>query len=277
MTEVALLKVWWQILLLAVAAYFIGNINFAVIISKIKKQDIRSVGSGNPGTLNMSRNFGMKIGGLTLALDILKGVLPTLAASLIFKNKVFAGTQFDVSMLAKSACGLFVITGHIFPVFMRFKGGKGIATTIGVFLVFSPVTVAISGVAAIIFIMLTEIGSMGSFIATTPGAIAACKQIFDLYIKGDKGSAQNAILAAVCNILIILIIVLTWYAHRKNIKRLLADKEHPTGWLQSIKEARIRRKLKKRAEESGALDKISDSALDKVGEREKSDGESETR
>ena len=275
MTEVTLLKVWWQILLLAVAAYFIGNINFAVIISKIKKKDIRSVGSGNPGTLNMSRNFGMKIGVLTLALDILKGVLPTLAASLIFKNKVFAGTQFEVSMLAKSACGLLVVTGHIFPVFMRFKGGKGIATTIGVFLVFSPATVAISGAAAIIFIMLTEIGSMGSFIATTPGAIAACKQIFDLY-KGDKGSAQNAILAAVCNILIIFIIVLTWYAHRKNIKRLLADKEHPTGWLQSIKEARIKRKFKKRAEESGALDKISDSALDKVGEREKSDGESET-
>ena len=269
MTEVALSKIWWQILLLAVGAYLIGNVNFAVIISKIKKKDIRNVGSGNPGTLNMSRNFGMKIGVLTLALDILKGVVPTLAANLIFKNKVFAGTFFDVSALAKSACGLAVVTGHIFPVFMRFKGGKGIATTIGVFVVFSPLTVAISGVAAIAFIMLTEIGSMGSFIATTPGAIAACKQIFDLFMKGDKTSAQNITLAAVCNLLVILIIVLTWYAHRKNIKRLLASEEHPTGWLQSIKEARIKRKIKNRnqSEESG---------LDRVGESERHDGESET-
>lgn len=265
MTEVALYKVWWQILLFAVASYLIGNINFAVIISKIKKKDIRAVGSGNPGTLNMSRNFGMKIGVLTLALDILKGVAPTLAATLVFKNKVFVGTMFDVSMLAKSACGLAVVTGHIFPVFMRFKGGKGIATTIGVFVVFSPIVVAISGVFAIAFIMFTEIGSMGSFIATTPGAIAACKQIFDLFAKGDKSSAQNVICAAVCNLLVILIIVLTWYAHRKNIKRLLASEEHPTGWLQSIKEARIKRKYKK---ENGALDKI--------GESEKRDGESET-
>lgn len=265
MTEVALYKVWWQILLFAVASYLIGNINFAVIISKIKKKDIRGVGSGNPGTLNMSRNFGMKIGVLTLALDILKGVAPTLAASLVFKNKVFCGTMFDVSMLAKSACGLAVVTGHIFPVFMRFKGGKGIATTIGVFVVFSPIVVAISGVFAVAFIMLTEIGSMGSFIATTPGAIAACKQIFDIYAKGDKSNAQNVIFAAICNLLVILIIVLTWYAHRQNIKRLLASEEHPTGWLQSIKEARIKRKINR-----------SGDALGKIGEAESHDGESET-
>lgn len=276
MTEVNFGEVLWQIVLCAVASYFIGNINFAVIISKLKKKDIREVGSGNPGTLNMSRNFGLKIGVLTLVLDILKGVLPTLAVSLIYKNKVFSGTMFDVSMLAKSACGLAVVTGHIFPVFMRFKGGKGIATTIGVFAVFNPLAVLISGIAAIAFIMLTEIGSMGSFIATTPGAIVACKQIFDLFTKGDKGDLKNVAMAALCNLLILLIIVLTWYAHRKNIKRLLADKEHPTGWLQSIKEARIKRKRNKQAIKGGAISKIKDCALDKIGEREKIDGESET-
>ena len=68
---------WWQFLLLAIGSYLMGNINFAIIISKLKKSDIRKLGSGNPGTLNMSRNFGLGIGVLTLVLDIVKGALPT--------------------------------------------------------------------------------------------------------------------------------------------------------------------------------------------------------
>ena len=66
---------WWQFLLLAIGSYLMGNINFAIIISKLKKKDIRTLGSGNPGTLNMSRNFGLKIGLLTLVLDIFKGAI----------------------------------------------------------------------------------------------------------------------------------------------------------------------------------------------------------
>ena len=129
-------NLWWQFLLLSIGSYLIGNINFAVIISKLKKQDIRKIGSGNPGTLNMSRNFGLKIGVLTLLLDILKGAIPTLAGLLLYKGYVFAGTTLPINMFAKVMCGFFAVLGHVFPVFMKFKGGKGLACLGGVVLMF---------------------------------------------------------------------------------------------------------------------------------------------
>ena len=174
MSYLTLSQVWWQFLLFIICSYLIGNINFAVIISLIKKQDIRKQGSGNPGTLNMSRTFGLGIGVLTLLLDILKGAIPTLVAMLVYDKYCFEGTDLSVGMVIKVACGFFAVLGHVFPVFMKFKGGKGIATTIGVFAVCSPKIALISGAIAIVWILVTEIGAMGSFIATTPPAFATC-------------------------------------------------------------------------------------------------------
>ena len=88
------------LVIFAVFSYFIGNINWAIFISKLKKTDIRTMGSGNPGTLNMSRNFGLKLGLLTFFLDILKGAIPTLVAFFFFKNKTFTDTAFSVSEFA---------------------------------------------------------------------------------------------------------------------------------------------------------------------------------
>lgn len=233
---------WWQFLLLAIGSYLMGNINFAIIISKLKKKDIRTLGSGNPGTLNMSRNFGLKIGLLTLVLDILKGAIPTFIGFIIYRNTYFVGTSLSIELLAKVGCGFFAVLGHVFPVFMKFKGGKGIATTIGVFAVCNPLIAVISGACAILFIMLTEIGAMGSFIATTPGAVAVCYSVYKAYIEVSVPSVSNVILAIITNLLVVLLIALTWYAHRKNIKRMLTEEEHPTNWLQMIKESRIKKK-----------------------------------
>jgi glycerol-3-phosphate acyltransferase PlsY len=112
--------------LLIIGSYFIGNISFAIIISKKKNGDITKVGSGNPGTMNMLRTYGFKLGFLTLVLDTLKGAIPSLIGLLIF-GKVGLYTA-----------GLSAILGHIFPVVRKFKGGKGIACTLGVFLVADP-------------------------------------------------------------------------------------------------------------------------------------------
>lgn len=240
---------WWQFLIFAVCSYLIGNVNFAVIISSIKKQDIRKMGSGNPGTLNMSRNFGLGIGVLTLVLDILKGAIPTLVAMLTYENFYFADTQLHVGMVAKVMCGFFAVLGHVFPVFMRFKGGKGIATTIGVFAVCSPKVALISGVAAILFIFITEIGAMGSFIATTPPAFATCLWVYETYIQNQIVSTTQIFVAVISNLFVISIIFLTWYAHRKNIKRLMAGEEHPTNWKQMVREAMIKRKIKKESQD----------------------------
>jgi glycerol-3-phosphate acyltransferase PlsY len=145
-------QLWWQFLLLIIFSYLMGNINFAIIISKLKKQDIRTMGSGNPGTLNMSRNFGLKIGLLTLVLDMLKGAIPTFLGFILYQNCFFDGTAIPVHVFSKVMCGFFAVVGHIFPVFMKFKGGKGIATKIGVFFVCSPLVGLISGILAIVFI-----------------------------------------------------------------------------------------------------------------------------
>ncbi len=237
-------NLWWQFLLLAIGSYFIGNVNFAIIISKLKKRDIRTLGSGNPGTLNMSRNFGLKIGLLTLVLDILKGAVPTFVGYIIYKDMYFLGTTLPISQLAEVGCGFFAVLGHVFPVFMRFKGGKGIATTIGVFAVCNPLVAVISGALAVVFILFTEIGAMGSFIATVPGAIYACYEVYKNYMISTTISTSNIVLSTATNLFIVLIIILTWYAHRQNIKRMLTSEEHPTNWLQMIKEARIKQKNK---------------------------------
>ena len=246
MNYLTLSQVWWQFLLFVIGSYLMGNINFAVIISVIKKKDIRKQGSGNPGTLNMSRTFGLGIGVLTLLLDICKGVIPTLTAMLIYDKYCFAGTTLSVGMVAKVACGYFAVLGHVFPVFMRFKGGKGIATTIGVFAVCSPKVAVIAGAVAIVWILVTEIGAMGSFIATTPPAFATCLWIYETYIQNQIVVAtEQVVLVAISNFFIISIIFLTWYAHRQNIKRLIAGEEHPTNWLQTLREKRIKNKIKK--------------------------------
>lgn len=239
------------VFIFAVCSYFFGNINWAIIISKLKKTDIRKMGSGNPGTLNMSRNLGLGIGLLTFFLDVMKGALPTLIVFFITKDRVFSGTAFKVSDFGIFVCGLSVVLGHIFPVVFRFKGGKGIASTIGVFLVCSSTSgwewamVAIMAiVAATAFIYFTEFGAMGSFIAITPPAIGCSIRLFLIY--GSNMTDGAFVFNIVTNMVIFAICLFTWFAHRHNIKRMLAGEEHPT----SIKEMVVKMKAKKAAQKS---------------------------
>ncbi|MBE7087495.1 MAG: glycerol-3-phosphate acyltransferase [Clostridiales bacterium] len=241
----------WIMVLLGVGSYLFGNVNWALLISKARKTDIRKLGSGNPGTLNMSRNLGLGFGLLTFFLDVMKGALPTLVAFLVLKDRTFENTTFVVSDLAIYLCGFMAVMGHIYPVFLKFKGGKGIASTIGVFIVCESVhgivwaSVAImSCLAAVVFIYFTEFGAMGSFIAITPPAISGSIRLFLTY-----GEIQTVSLFLVLsNMLILLICFFTWFAHRKNIERMLAGEEHPT----SIKEMVVKAKAKKQAQREAA-------------------------
>lgn len=219
------------LIVFAVCCYFIGNVNFALIISKLKHKDIRKMGSGNPGTLNMSRNLGMKIGILTFVLDIMKGAIPSLVAYLVFLKYNFGTSAFCVADFAMYMCGLCVILGHIFPVFLKFKGGKGIASSVGISIVCTAVhgvwvlLAVFSVVAAIVFIYKTEFGGMGSFIAITPSLIFSA---FYLYVKYGIANAETPFLLA-ADACIFMIFFLTWFAHRKNIYRMLNGTEHPTS------------------------------------------------
>ena len=107
------------LVIFALVSYMFGNINWAIIISKSKHKDIRSMGSGNPGTLNMSRNLGLKFGLLTFFLDIMKGVIPTLTAYFVFYGKFFKNSEFYISDFAIFLCGLSVVLGHIYPIIFK--------------------------------------------------------------------------------------------------------------------------------------------------------------
>lgn len=199
-----------NIVIVAVVSYLIGNINFAILISKLLKNDIRKVGSGNPGTMNMIRAFGKAVGALCLALDVLKGVLPA-----FFGWWVIAGTPCDsTNMLGIYVAGLGVAVGHIFPVFYKFHGGKAIASIIGISLVSNPIVTCISFVVGVLFIAIFKIGAVGSFIIIFTPNIALAMTV-----------CQNDI--AVCA-LIFALVALSLFAHRSNIIRMFGGRENQT-------------------------------------------------
>lgn len=221
---------YWFFLLAAVLCYVIGSFNFAVLISKIKKSDIRSQGSGNPGTMNMTRTFGVKIGIINFICDIIKGGIPALVAWIIYKDYYFAGTTVAVADFMRYFCGMFVIIGHIFPFTMHFKGGKGIASTIGLFLFalpceewwYFPVALCVLAVV-IVYVIFFELGSMGSLLGVTSFSVWQAA----LFVTRYSGNLTNAWVIAM--LLIVLVInLLTWIAHHKNIYKLLAGEEHRT-------------------------------------------------
>ena len=226
---------WYWFLLSAAVCYFIGCFNFAVLISHFKKSDIRGVGSGNPGSMNMTRTFGLKIGAINFFCDAIKGGLPALVAWIIFKDYVFAGTDIAVSDFARYLCGTFVIIGHVFPVTMKFKGGKGIASTMGLFLFSLPCEqwwyffiVAVFFCLVLLYIALTEWGSMGSLIGVSGLTIwQAC--IFVVRYKAELAELNPIIISVFMMFLVINL--LTWIRHNTNIYRLLAGEEYRTSVL----------------------------------------------
>ena len=222
---------WWQILLMALVCYLIGCFNFARVISRTKHKNIAEMGSGNPGAMNMTREFGLKIGLLTFICDAFKGGIPAVIGYFLYKGYVFEGTAVLVSDFVRYLCGLFVIIGHIFPVTTNFKGGKGIASTFGLFWLAisceNPRWIFI-GFACffiiVLYIYFTEWGSMGSLIGVSGFSIWQMVVFLSKYAY----TPMNAYL--VCLYLMIFVInVLTWGAHAQNIKRLFIGEERRTS------------------------------------------------
>ena len=208
--------VWWHVVLVVIVSYFCGNISFARIISKSKHDDITKMGSGNPGTTNILRNYGFKFGVLNLALDMFKGFVPAIASFYIF------GHDYVMLYIA----GISSMLGHIYPVMFGFKGGKGIATMLGMFLAANPIVTLISiGVGAIIWAVF-EYGSVVSFLCIT-----ALTVVEGFRVRANLDVTDRKI---VCLILF-AIFLFTWYAHRKNIERLLLGKESKASLIKKTK------------------------------------------
>ncbi len=207
--------IWWKILIVVIVAYLLGNISFARIISRAKHSDVTKLGSGNPGSTNMLRNFGFKVGFATFLCDVLKGFLPAFVCTLVLDNPCYA-----------YIAGVSSVVGHIYPVLYKFKGGKGIATMIGFFFAVDPlVTLCVVLLAALCWILF-KYGSVASFWCVT--ALTVCEGIkakINLPLKQSR---------LIC-LLLFCIFLLTWYAHRANIERLLIGKESKVSLIKSTK------------------------------------------
>lgn len=195
---------------MAIIAYLIGSINFSVIFSKkMAGFDVREKGSGNAGTTNMLRSVGKKAAAITLICDILKGVVAILIALLIGRMVDGANT----SALVQTA-GIAVILGHTFPIFFKFKGGKGVATSLGVLIMSNWQIGLICLVFALILIVLTQMVSVGSI------AAAVLYPVLTLFIPQNYIAEGNYLIYS------ILLAVLIIFNHRENVKRLLNGTEN---------------------------------------------------
>lgn len=199
-------------IIVAIIAYLIGSINFSVIISKkIAGFDVREKGSGNAGSTNMLRSVGKGAAALTLLCDVLKGVVAILIAIGI-GNLI---KEADKGLLVQIA-GIAVVIGHTFPVFFGFKGGKGVATSLGVLLMTNWKIGLICLVFALILMALTKIVSMGSV-----GA-AILFPVLVLFIHTNYTISEGSSYL-VYSIILALIVA---FNHRSNIKRILNGTEN---------------------------------------------------
>ncbi len=185
-------------LLCVLIPYFLGSINPAIIISNIRhRRDIRNFGSGNAGTTNMLRTFGRKSAVMTFFFDLLKAALSVLVGRLLL--------GIDGGALA----GFFVLFGHMFPIYYRFHGGKGVACLSMVILLTDPITFAILFVLFFIIVIGTRYVSLASVM---------CSLLYPLILRAFANAGLNVAMAVVSACFVT-------YMHRENLKRLWAGKE----------------------------------------------------
>jgi glycerol-3-phosphate acyltransferase PlsY len=194
-------------LILIIASYLIGAIPSGFVLAKaFSSTDIRQEGSGNIGATNVTRVLGKKLGALTLAGDLLKGFLP-----------VCIGSYLVSSLNVVCLMGMAAFLGHLFPVYLSFKGGKGVATALGVFLYFAPVVILIESAIFVGVVGIWKYVSLGSLIAA-----AAMPLLLFLF-----AFPKQVVLLSIAVALLIFI------KHKTNIQRLLSGTENKFGFKKS--------------------------------------------
>lgn len=218
---------YYLLALLIMASYLLGSISFGRIVSLAHNVDITKQGSGNPGMTNVMRTHGAKLGILVLLLDVLKGAIPALAGVLLFGGYVQSDyalylTGTDSSYTALFACGFASMLGHIFPIYYKFKGGKGVATFVGVFFVAQPILCLITFVFAVLSVLIFKLMSV-----TSMGLIIVLTTLQLIYVPNGNNVAIYIIVA--------LMAFITIFSHRSNIVRLINGTENITSIQDAIK------------------------------------------
>ena len=225
-------------IIMAIIAYLIGSINFSVIISKkMAGFYVREKGSGNAGSTNVLRTVGKKAALLTLVCDILKGVVSVLVSLLV---GLIAGEAANKAVLVEIAA-LAVVIGHTFPVFFQFKGGKGVATSLGVILI---VNWKIGLICLVFALAIMAVGRMVSLGSISASVLFAVLTIFirDSYIGGVEFEFSFIIFG-------ILLAALVIFNHRSNLKRILAGTENKLSFKKKDSSAKAETKTEEKVEE----------------------------
>jgi len=177
----------------------LGAVPFGLVIAKlVKGVDVRDTGSGNIGATNVARSVGKGLGIVTLLLDALKGAAPVLLAQLLAQ---------PLEIVALS--GVLSIVGHMFPVYLKFRGGKGVATSLGVFMALTPIPTLIAAGAFLATFALARVVSVGSLVAS-------------LALVGAVVGIDKRIEVIVATSVVVLLVIVR---HKDNIKRLIAKTE----------------------------------------------------
>jgi len=211
-------------ILTALGAYLLGSIPFGFLAAKIKGIDIRSVGSGNIGATNAMRVLGKPVGISVLLLDVLKGYVAVRCLTMMVVN--FVGATFSLIIEPNDiqeiqiVAGIFAVLGHNYTCWLKFKGGKGIATTAGVYLALAPWALLVGLVVFILAVLITRYVSVGSIAA----AIALPATVWIM-------SPNNFLLGIVTTALGALAI----YKHKSNLQRLMAGTENRLGQKKEMK------------------------------------------
>lgn len=187
-------------------AFLSGSIPWSWLLGRFRGVDIRNAGSGNAGATNLFRVCGRGVGLVGLFLDALKGALPVLAA----KHGI-AGIAHPTDEWPLAVTAILAVIGHVFSLWFGFKGGKGVATTLGILLVLSPLTVAVGLVVFLLMLSITRYISLGSMTA----AVAMIPSVFIL----EPGEFPVQIIISLVAILILV-------RHKSNIVRLLRGEEN---------------------------------------------------
>lgn len=205
---------WLLCVAAVIAAYLLGSINFAVIFANaFLKKDVRKLGSGNAGTTNVMRTAGLLPGILTFVCDALKGFVACYIGKTVFFYVMNNSGTYAHPLYGAYLCGVICMLGHVFPAFFQFKGGKGVAVSVGIYAVCCPKAIIIGLTVFALCVLITRIVSLSSLIATV--TVISLSIVFYDY-------TEFKLLSAILSISMGLIIFLK---HKDNIKRLIKGEE----------------------------------------------------
>ncbi len=194
-----------------VLSYLLGGIPFGYLIAVTRGIDIRTEGSGNIGATNVSRVLGRKYGLIIFFLDMFKGFVAVCFIPLLFSGSKFPTTADNLLVIL---CGFSAVLGHAFPVYLKFRGGKAVATSFGIFIWLAPVAIAISFGAWIVTVLVSRFVSLGSMI----GTLAVVVVIICVVDSPHGDPMYLTLLSAAVAVLVIA-------RHTSNIERIISGTE----------------------------------------------------